>query len=310
MKSTNTLANNRPSDYRQHVTFEVKGEKIDAWVFMPDHLVKLVGCVVMSNGFGGTKGMILEQYALRVREAGYASLLYDFRHFGESSGEPRQLFSGMKQQEDLDAAIEFARQIEGVDSSKIVLWGTSAAGGYGLTKAAKDKSIAAVIGQCPALDKEEDAKLGLERQGMAFYLKLFIHAQRDKGRSRFGLSPHKIPIVGPEGAFAMLNAPGAFEGYASLVDNGFVNEVCARAMIVEQAENPLDSAGDVECPVLLQICEKDNLVSEKSYMKAAKILGDKVEIKLYPVGHFDIYKGEAFDQAVSDQISFLNQHLK
>ena len=34
------------------------------------------------------------------------------------------------------------------------------------------------------------------------------------------------------------------------------------------------------------------------------------EVKRYPVGHFDIYRGEPFEHAVRDQTEFLVRHLK
>jgi hypothetical protein len=33
------------------------------------------------------------------------------------------------------------------------------------------------------------------------------------------------------------------------------------------------------------------------------------EIKRYPVGHFDIYSGTAFELVVADQVDFLTRHL-
>lgn len=69
----------------------------------------------------------------------------------------------------------------------------------------------------------------MEREGYGYFFRLFVHAQRDKGRSRFGFSPHTIPIAGLPGTTAMLTAPGAFDGYATLVSDSdtFKNEVCA-----------------------------------------------------------------------------------
>lgn len=288
----------------EHVEFLVDGDRIDGLLFLPDGMNEPVGCVVMSNGFGGTRGMILEQYALRFQQAGIASLLYDYRCFGTSEGQPRQYFSSTRQLEDLTAAIAYARGRTEIDEDTIVLWGTSAAGGYGLIQAAGDKKIAGVIAQCPALDRKIDGEMAVERQGMGFFLKLFIHAQRDQGRSRFGLSEHTVPIVGTEGEFAFINAKGAAEGYSALVDDTFINNVCARALI-EGGDNPVDYATEVMCPVMLLICEKDNLVSPESYKKTANMLGELATVKRYPVGHFEIYQGEAFEEAVKDQIDFL-----
>jgi len=45
-----------------------------------------------------------KKYALHFVEAGFAALSYDYRHFGESEGEPRQVYSALKQYDDLLAA--------------------------------------------------------------------------------------------------------------------------------------------------------------------------------------------------------------
>lgn len=298
-----------PPKCRKDVSFKVGGASLSAWLYVPEKSSTPVPCVVMSHGFGGTKDMLLESYALRFQQAGMAVLTYDYRHFGASGGEPRQLFLIPYQLADLSAAIQYARGLDEIDPERIALWGTSAAGGYGIVIAAQDKKIACVVGQCPALDSRADGRLALEREGMGFFLRLFVHAQRDMGRSRFGLSAHKIPIVGKPGSLAMITAPGAFDGYSGLAPPGFINEVCARILLRTHGHNPIDHAKDVQCPVLLQICEQDNLVSESSYLRTAKILGEYAEVKTYPIGHFDIYAGEHFEKAVGDQIEFLKRHL-
>lgn len=307
-RATEDTADKAPKS-RKDVSFEVGGLSVSAWLYLPEELSAPVPCIVMSHGFGGTKDMILESYALRFQEAGFAALTFDYRYFGESEGEPRQLFLIPYQLEDYRAAIEYARGLKEVDRDRIALWGTSASGGYGLIIAAQDRRIACLVGQCPALDSHADGKMALEREGIGFFLRLFVHAQRDMGRSRFRLSPHKIPIAGKPGTTAMITAPGAFEGYSKLVPAGFVNEVCARILLRSHGHNPIKHAKDVECPVLLQICEEDNLLSERSYRGTAKILGEYAEVKTYPIGHFDIYVGENLEKAVSDQIEFFKKHL-
>jgi len=296
---------------RSTVYFKVGNTSLEGYLYLPTDISKPVACIVMSHGFGGTKALMLEKYALEFVKAGMAVLTYDYRHFGNSEGLPRQLFSIKKQLEDLEAAIAFARSRKEIDQEKIALWGTSAAGGYGLNIAAIDKGIACIAGQCPALDAEADSKFALKRDGLKFFLKLIPHAQRDKGRSRFGLSPHKVPIVGLPGSIAIINAPGAYEGYAQLTaETDFVNEVCARVLLMPNNQySPVNFAQQVDCPVLLQICEKDNLVSPDSYKKPAALLGKKAKVILYPISHFDIYNGEHFELAVRDQISFFTTHL-
>jgi hypothetical protein len=136
-----------------------------------------------------------------------------------------------------------------------------------------------------------------------------MHAQRDMGRSRFGLSAHKIPIVGRPGTLAMITAPGAFDGYSKIIPSGFVNEVCARILLRSHGYNPIDYAKEVKCPVLLQVCEKDNLVSKKSYQNTMIFLGNNANLKIYPIEHFEIYEGIHFEKAINEQIAFFQKYL-
>ena len=68
-------------------------------------------------------------------------------------------------------------------------------------------------------------------------------------------------------------------------------------------------AKNVKCPVLILVCENDTTVSQDSYKKVAGILGEKATVIKYPVGHFDIYRGEVFDKALDAQLNFLKQVL-
>jgi fermentation-respiration switch protein FrsA (DUF1100 family) len=301
----------KASSSRTDISFFVNGSEIKGWLYLPDNRSDPVPCIVLNNGFGGTKDVVLEQYALRFQKSGMAALTYDYRHFGESDGEPRQLFSIRSQLEDCRAAIDFARLRSEVNPDKVGIWGTSASGGYGLAIAARDKQIACLCAQVAGLDRKEDSKLFLEREGWGFMLRLLMHAQRDKGRSRFGLSPHKIPIVGKPGTMAMFPVKGAYDGYTELTKNSsFVNEVCARVILTTGNYNPVSFAKDVNCPVLIQVCDQDVMVSPRSADKIKEILGEKAEVLHYLIGHFDIYKGDHFEKAVSDQITFFKRHLK
>ena len=59
----------------------------------------------MAHGFGATKDSGLLPFAEAFAEAGLDVLLFDYRCFGESSGEPRQLAWPPRHREDYRAAI-------------------------------------------------------------------------------------------------------------------------------------------------------------------------------------------------------------
>jgi dienelactone hydrolase len=297
----------KPPQSRKDVSFEVKGTKISAWLYLPENLSVPVPCIIMAHGFGGTKDMLLERYAIRYVEAGYAVLTFDYRHFGESEGEPRQLMLISLQLEDFRVAIEYARGLKEINPAKIVLWGASASGGYGLVIAAKDKNIACVISQCPGLDHKASEQMFRKKLGIRHMLCLLVHGQRDMMRSRLGLSPHKIPIVGKPGTMAMLPVLDAYEGYSKIVSENFINEVCARVILRSHGFNPVKHIQNVRCPVLIQICDHDSLAPIRP--ETEKELRKYAEVKRYPIGHFDIYDGDNFEKAVSDQLDFFKRNL-
>ena len=60
--------------------------------------------------------------------------------------------------------------------------------------------------------------------------------------------------------------------------------------------------------MLVSVCDTDSLApAERTTELVSKAL--KAEVKRYPIGHFDIYVGEAWEAAVADQPEFLTRHL-
>src|SRR5207244_4307829 len=108
-----------------------------------------VPCVVLAHGWTGIREARLDAYAERFAVAGMAALVFDYRHFGASEGEPRQLLDIRRQLEDWAAAIAYARTLEGVDPERIALWGSSFSGGHVVETAACDRRIGAGVGQVP-----------------------------------------------------------------------------------------------------------------------------------------------------------------
>ena len=140
----------------REIGFESAGERCAAWHWSGagDAFLGDGGrpCVVMAHGFGHTADSGLHAYAERFAAEGLEVLLFDYRNFGASTGEPRQLVDYRRHRADYRAAVEFARDIDGVDAERIVLWGTSYSGGHVIAIAAADPRIAAVISQVPAVD--------------------------------------------------------------------------------------------------------------------------------------------------------------
>ena len=106
--------------------------------------------VVMAHGLTGTRRDRLGAFAERFAEAGFAALVFDHRGFGDSGG-PADHFEPALQLGDWRSAIEFARDLPGIDPERIATFGSSMGGGNALAAAALDPRVAAAISQVPFL---------------------------------------------------------------------------------------------------------------------------------------------------------------
>ena len=297
------------SSFRKDVSFQVEGVSVHAWLYLPKDVSSKVPCIVMAQGLGGTKNMILESYAVRLRDSGFAVLAFDYRFFGQSGGEPRQLIWMPHQLADLEAAVKFARGLPEVNPYKIALWGTSAGGAHVVTAAARDNKLACVSAMVPMLDPGFQGEESEEDHNAWLSFKMFVHGQRDIARSRFGLSPHRIPIVGKPGTVGLMTSADAYEDFVKLLPRDYNNQACARIILRAMLYRPVDTAQDIKCPVLLQLSKNDSLLPLKASEETIKKLGDLAEVKYYSSGHFEIYTGENFERSVGEQIAFFKKHL-
>lgn len=153
------------------------------WLYLPPRAEGAPPCVVMAHGTTGTRDFGLPSYAARFAAAGLAVLTFDYRHFGASEGEPRQLVHIDRQLEDLRSAVGYARALREVDAARVALWGTSLGAGHVLSAAAADAAITAAVAQLPFLGVDPRNK---SPRSASVTLKLFARAMRDAAGARLG----------------------------------------------------------------------------------------------------------------------------
>lgn len=261
-------------------------------------------CVIMGHGFAATQDCGLQPFVDALVAADYAVFTFDYRHFGASDGEPRQLLVIRREIEDWLAAIQCVRSLPGVDPERIALWGTSLGGGLVTSAAARDGKVRALVAQCPMMDGQASALAVLGYGGVGYMARLAGHGIRDQIRGMLGLSPHYIPSAGKPGEIAAMSSEDARDGYLALIPEGVPNRVAARIVTRLMFFRPVREASRVNCPALIQICDRDTVAPAAAAEKAAGRM-PQAEVRHYDVGHFDIYQGEAREQALKDQLAFL-----
>lgn len=262
----------------------------------------------MAHGFGGTKDSGLLPFAEAMAQAGLDVLLFDYRGFGESSGEPRQFAWPPRHRGDYGAAVEFARGLDDVDPERIVLWGTSWSGGHVVYVAAADPRIAAVISQSPDADGLATLSQIRRYAGLGHLLRLSSVGVQDAVRMARGREPLMIGTVGPPGALAGLTTEDSEPGMRAIAGPTWRNEVTGRAVFAEWTNRAITQMDELRCPILVQIADRDSIAPPAAARAAAWRAKGRVEVREYPCAHFDIYL-DFRERLIADQLHFLTRHL-
>lgn len=293
---------------RDDLQFVSGGESCKGWFFSAQGASGKRPCIIMAHGFGATRACGIEPFAHAFCQAGYNVFLFDYRHFGDSAGEPRQLLNPEREIQDWLAALDCMRQHQSVDAEQICLWGTSFSGGLVTVAAARDGNVKCIVAQCPMMDGLASVLAVIGYGGLGQGLKLTLHGMLDLGRRAIGLSPHYIGSAGHPGEAAAMTAPDCWDGYTYLIPEGVPNKVAAGIAVTLPLFRPVTKASKVTCPALVLICEKDSVAPASAAEKAATAMAH-AQVRRYPVGHFDVYRGDAYEQSLKDQLAFLEQHL-
>ncbi|MEJ8862225.1 alpha/beta hydrolase [Pseudomonas jessenii] len=131
----------------QKVTFKNRyGITLAADLYIPkEHGAQPLPALAISGPFGAVKEQSSGLYAQTMAERGYVTLAFDPSFTGESGGEPRDVASPDINTEDFSAAVDFLGQQPLTDRKRIGIIGICGFGGMGLSAAAVDKRIKAVV---------------------------------------------------------------------------------------------------------------------------------------------------------------------
>lgn len=268
--------------------------------------------IVLAHGLCGTIDSGLIAYAEAFAAAGFHALVFDYRGFGLSDGKPRQFVSVPRQRQDWKNAIAILRGHEGVDADRVGLWGVSFSGGHVIHMAHDDPRIRGVVAQVPSIDPvlagnvsnyERGAKKteALQRQLLDWLKKgrfrrnaemLKLAPQNDTDVAVLASKEAKIyPKIGGPSWRNEMHPASFFKG--KLVDNN-------AALLTD----------DLTVPMLIQMGEKDRIVSNEAIGNFVRRCGPLAQLSVYEAGHFTMLQNNATQKkAISEAIAFFHEHL-
>src|SRR5260221_6786281 len=112
---------------KRAVAFQSAVNLCVGWFFLPQraNADRPVPAIAMAHGVGAVKEMYIDFFARRFAEAGIAALLFDYRFFGASGGEPRQRAFPRGQMGDYRSALTWVSLPAQVDRDRPGVSGTN-----------------------------------------------------------------------------------------------------------------------------------------------------------------------------------------
>jgi fermentation-respiration switch protein FrsA (DUF1100 family) len=299
----------RPFTYADE-SFSSGGTRCAARIYRPTAGHDAAPVIVMAHGFGGVRALRLDAYAERFAAAGYVVVAFDYRHFGDSEGQPRQLLNVGLQHADWRAALAFARTLPGVNPEKVIAWGTSFAGGHVITLAGGGEPLAAIIAQVPHVS----GPAAVQATGLRAALRLAPLALHDQLNAVLGRPPIYVEAVGDPGQTAIMTTPDAARGLDKLLSESgltrddYLGTVAARIALTIGLYSPTRVAAKVTCPALVQLARTDAVTPHPVALQAANKIAHST-VHTYDCGHFGPYVDPMFSTVIADQLAFLNEHV-
>lgn len=132
---------------RRNVSFNSEGIILRGWLYLPASLKRgdRAPAIVAANAFTSIKEITLPGYAERFANSGFVTLVFDYRNWGESDGEPRNHYDAFDQVQDVRNAITWLSLQSEVDPKRIGGWGISQGGAFMLHLAAFERRLKAVV---------------------------------------------------------------------------------------------------------------------------------------------------------------------
>ncbi|EHI50363.1 hypothetical protein WH06_24045 [Aeromonas salmonicida subsp. salmonicida] len=259
--------------------------------------------IILCHGFCGIREMLLPDFAKAFTHAGFSTITFDYRGFGDSDGEPGRLVPTM-QIDDIISVVNWAKRQPSIDAHRIALWGTSLGGCHVFGAAAKVPEIKCIVSQLAFADGEEivTGKMN-EQEKKAFLVTLDKMSEKQKvtGKEMF-VSVNRV-LSDPESKLF-------FEANRARYPK---MDIKIPFLTVKESlqYKPALYASQVTCPTLVVIAGQDAVNSSEQGKALFNAVGAK-EKRLYEENnarHYDIYTGENFKKVVDIQTEWFRTYL-
>ena len=285
------------------ITFWSDGSRLQGTIFTPKGIAleeKLPG-ILLIHGWGGHRGNLNKNYAPHFAKLGFVVMTFDLRSWGESDGffvaettlppvnsvanvdvsgqHIRSRVNPFKMLDDARAALSWFVAEPNLQANNIGVWGTSFGGSLAVVTAANDRRVKALVTQMAPVNNQ--ATFGQIPEGMVSAWE----TQRARGEI--------TPYPGPESA-----SPG-LRGYPD--------------MIAMKRYDPAAYWPKVSSPTLIIDAENEELFDRRvNGLALHQSLKGRIatNYKVIEGKHYDLYRGDGYEQALKAAQDWFLEHLK
>ena len=285
------------------ITFWSDGSRLQGTIFTPKGIAleeKLPG-ILLIHGWGGHRGNLNKNYAPHFAKLGFVVMTFDLRSWGESDGffvaettlppvnsvanvdvsgqHIRSIVNPFKMLDDARAALSWFVAEPKLQANNIGVWGTSFGGSLAVVTAANDRRVKALVTQMAPVNNQ--ATFGQIPEGMVSAWE----TQRARGEI--------TPYPGPESA-----SPG-LRGYPD--------------MIAMKRYDPAAYWPKVSSPTLIIDAENEELFDRRvNGLALHQSLKGRIatNYKVIEGKHYDLYRGDGYEQALKAAQDWFLEHLK
>ena len=285
------------------ITFWSDGSRLQGTIFTPKGIAleeKLPG-ILLIHGWGGHRGNLNKNYAPHFAKLGFVVMTFDLRSWGESDGffvaettlppvnsvanvdvsgqHIRSIVNPFKMLDDARAALSWFVAEPNLQANNIGVWGTSFGGSLVVVTAANDRRVKALVTQMAPVNNQ--ATFGQIPEGMVSAWE----TQRARGEI--------TPYPGPESA-----SPG-LRGYPD--------------MIAMKRYDPAAYWPKVSSPTLIIDAENEELFDRRvNGLALHQSLKGRIatNYKVIEGKHYDLYRGDGYEQALKAAQDWFLEHLK
>ncbi|MEO8238879.1 MAG: alpha/beta hydrolase [Flavobacterium sp.] len=265
--------------------------------------------IIVQGSFTSVKEQMAGTYAQKFAEQGFVALAFDYSHYGESEGTPRQTESYIDKTNDLKSAVTYLTDLPYINAVSMVGVCTSAGNtAYLVASDERIKAIATVAAFLPTPELFEMMMGG--KEGIVKKIAVGKEVKRkydETGEETFITAYSETD----ENAVNYIKYEGAFDYYlnenrgnVSNYKNAF-NIISWDTML---AFDPIKEASKVKVPAI--VIHSDESAFPDNAKKFYEELQGKKELVWADGNHYDYYDSEKqIDNAVKNVTRFFNENL-